>query len=213
MILPVVVDGLIQTNAYFYIDDESKHGFLVDPGAEAGRLLDIIKTRGFVIEKLLITHGHADHIGAVPELQEKLGIPSCMHENGREYAENTEFNLTREFGAPIKLTNVEFLPDGSEITLSANPKFNLKLLHVPGHTTDGAAFYSEKDGVAFVGDTIFHESYGRTDLYGGDESTLLNSIVKKLFTLPDETVLLSGHSGLTTVKEEKTRPWFAGLKA
>ena len=211
MILQTEVMGLIPTNAYFYIDDASRHGFLIDPGAEPEKLLRIIEKRQFIIEKILLTHGHFDHIGAVPELREQLHVPVCMHTNGKDYAESTAWNLSEDFGLPMTLKDVTYLADNSEITLNENPDFCVRLLSVPGHTTDGTTYYADKDHTAFVGDSIFRGSYGRTDLYGGDETLLLRSIVKKIFTLPDDTVLLSGHSEPTTVKEEKTRPWFAPL--
>ena len=204
MVLLTEVQGIFPTNAYFYIDDESKHGFLIDPGAEASKLLGIIDERQFTIEKILLTHGHFDHIGAVNELQQKLNIPVCMQKNGRDYALNIKWNLSDQFGLDIILNDVTYLDDYSDIILSANPDFKLKLIPTPGHTTDGAVYYSDKDGVAFVGDSIFKMSYGRTDFYGGNEQTLMESITKKILTLPDETFLLSGHSEPTTVKFEKT---------
>ena len=98
------------------------------------------------------------------------------------------------------------LDDYSEIILSANENFKLQLIPCAGHTTDGAIFYSAKDGVAFVGDSIFKGSYGRTDFYGGDAKTLFESIKTKIFTLPDETILYTGHGPQTTVAAEKA--WF-----
>ena len=204
MVLLTEVQGIFPTNAYFYIDDESKHGFLIDPGAEASKLFKIIDERQFTIEKILLTHGHFDHIGAVNELQEKFNVPVCMQKNGRDYALNIKWNLSDQFGLDIILNDVTYLDDYNEIILSNNPDFKLKLIPTPGHTTDGAIYYSAKDGVAFVGDTIFKMSSGRTDFYGGDEKTLMESITKKIFTLPDETFLLSGHSEPTTVKSEKS---------
>ena len=204
MVLLTEVQGIFPTNAYFYIDDESKHGFLIDPGAEASKLLGIIDERQFTIEKILLTHGHFDHIGAVNELQQKLNIPVCMQKNGRDYALNIKWNLSDQFGLDIILNDVTYLDDYSDIILSTNHDFKLNLIPTPGHTTDGAVYYSDKDGVAFVGDSIFKMSYGRTDFYGGNEQTLMESITKKILILPDETFLLSGHSEPTTVKFEKS---------
>ena len=208
MILQVEVYGVIEVNAYFYIDDETRHGFLIDPGAQAERLMKIIDERGFTIEKILLTHGHFDHIGAAGELQSKLGVEICMQSNGRAYAENPAWNMSREFGYSMTLDDVTYLDDNSEIILSANKNFSVKLIPVAGHTTDGAIYYSAADSVAFVGDSIFLGSYGRTDLPGGDEATLFKNLRTKIFTLPDETVLLSGHSAPTTVANEKNRPWY-----
>lgn len=209
MILKVPVTQFITTNAYFYIDETSNHGFLIDPGAEAERLYRIIKERHFVIEYILLTHGHFDHIGAVEQLKNQLDIPVAMSMNGYEYVENPTWNLSEQFGNPMRLGGIDYLADGTVLQLKDNVSFQLKLIMTPGHTTDGALYYSQNDGVAFVGDTIFKSSYGRTDMYGGDEKLLLESITKKILRLPDETLLLSGHSDPTIVVEEKQMPWYA----
>lgn len=208
MILQATVMKYIPTNAYFYIDNETKHGFLIDPGAQAGKLLEMIREKGFIIERILLTHGHFDHIGAVEEIRKALNIPVCMQVNGRAYAENPVWNLSAQTEAPITLSDVTYLADYSTVSLADSSACDLKIIPVPGHTTDGAMYYTTKDGVAFVGDSIFEGSYGRTDMYGGDEATLLQNIRDKILTLPDETILLSGHSGPTTVREEKTRPFY-----
>ena len=210
MVLMIEVRGVFETNCYFYVDDETRHGFLIDPGAQADELLKIIDERGFTIEKILITHGHFDHIGAVPELQARLNVEVCMQSNGRKYAENPVWNLSSYFGFDMTLDDVTYLDDLSEITLTANKNFGVKLIPLAGHTTDGAVYYSAKDSVAFVGDSIFLNSFGRTDFPGGDEEILFSNLKTRLLTLPDETVLLSGHSAPTTVANEKSRPWFRG---
>ena len=208
MILMTEVFGGIETNAYFYIDDETRCGFLIDPGAQADKLKRIIDERGWTIEKILLTHGHFDHIGAVNELQAQLKIPVCMQANGRAYAENPAWNLSAYFGAEMTLGDVTYLDDFSEINLAANPSFGVKMIPVAGHTSDGAIYYAANDSVAFVGDSIFQGSYGRTDLPGGDEKKLLTNLRERVLTLPEDTVLLSGHSSPTTVAQEKFRPWF-----
>lgn len=208
MILRIEVHGIFATNSYFYIDDETRHGFLIDPGAQADELLKIIARENFTIEKILLTHGHFDHIGAVNELQARLKIKVCMQKNGRAYVENPVWNLSSYFGLDMTLDDVTYLDDFSDITLSAKKNFGVKLIPLAGHTTDGAIFYSEKDSVAFVGDSIFLNSFGRTDFPGGDELTLYRNVKEKILTLPEETILLSGHSEPTTVGNEKNRPWF-----
>jgi len=210
MILQAVVTDYLPTNAYFYIDDTTKHGFLIDPGAQADKLKQIVAEKGFVIEKILLTHGHFDHIGAVNELQEAWGAEVCMHENGKDYAENPAWNLSMQTGQGIVLNDVTYLPDNTLITLNANPEHKLQLIAVPGHTTDGCTYYSEKDGVAFVGDSVFYESYGRTDMPGGDEETLLNNIAKRIMCLPESTILLPGHDDRTSVEHECNMPWYKG---
>ena len=203
MILKTEVHGIFATNSYFYIDDETLHGFLIDPGAEAEKLLQIISEKNFVIEKILLTHGHFDHIGAVEELQKNLKIPVCMQKNGGDYVKNPVWNLSAYFSLNVTLDNVNFLKDYSEINLNANKNFSLKIIPTPGHTTDSTIFYSAKDKIAFVGDTIFLGSVGRTDFPGGDEKILIKTLREKIFTLPSETILFSGHSDSTTVANEK----------
>jgi len=203
MILKTEVHGIFATNSYFYIDDETLHGFLIDPGAEAEKLLQIISEKNFVIEKILLTHGHFDHIGAVEELQKNLKIPVCMQKNGGDYVKNPMWNLSAYFNLNMTLDNINFLEDYSEINLNANKNFSLKIISTPGHTTDSAIFYSAKDKIAFVGDTIFLGSVGRTDFPGGDEKILIQTLREKIFTLPSETILFSGHSEPTMVANEK----------
>ena len=207
MIIRQEVQGIFATNSYFYIDDETRHGFLIDPGAQADELLRIITHHGIKIEKILLTHGHFDHFGAALELKNRLNVEICMQKNGREYVENPEWNLSAYFGLNMVLDDVNYLEDFSEITLS-DKNFGLKLIPLAGHTTDGAIYYSEKNSVAFVGDSIFLNSFGRTDFPGGDELSLYRNLKEKILTLPEETILLSGHSEPTTVGNEKNRAWF-----
>lgn len=209
MILPVEVDisDVMQENAYFYVDDETRHGFLIDPGAQADELLKIIDERDFTIEKILITHGHYDHIGAVNEIRRALQIPACMGKGGMFYAEDSANNGSKFFEREIVLDDVTILDD-AEIFLSANPAFKLAVIVAPGHTLDGTIYYSASDGVAFVGDTIFFGGHGRTDLAGGSEHDLSDTIRNKVFALPDGTRLLCGHGLPTTVAVEKSRPWY-----
>ena len=209
MVFPVEVHGVFSTNAYFYVDDDTRSGFLIDPGAEPGRLLHIIHEQAFNVEKILLTHGHFDHMGAVTSLQTKLKVPVFMHVNGQKYVTNPDWNLSRSCGLNITLNNVNYLEDGAELVSEVDENIRLTMIATPGHTSDGVTYYNARDHVAFVGDTIFKESFGRTDFIGGHEWTLIESIKNKIFALPDDTILYSGHTEPTTVGEEKTRPWYA----
>lgn len=200
----VPVAEMIITNAYFYIDEETKHGFLIDPGAEAERLLKLIKDNNWCIEKILLTHGHFDHIGAVEKIAEELGISYYIHKNGKKYLEDGEMNLSSVWSEEICLYKAKYLDDGDIITDTAQTT-SLKVIYTPGHTTDSVLYYDEENHIAFSGDTIFKNSYGRTDLPGGNMQQLMYSIKEKVFSLPDNTLLYSGHSDATTVGEEKKR--------
>ena len=196
---------ILTTNAYFYIDEKTKHGFLVDPAAEPEKLLQIIKENGWTIEKILITHGHFDHIGAVEKLAKELNVPYYIHADGRQYLIDPQMNLSSFFEQNISLSGAEYLQDGDEITLSTNPDIKLKVIHTPGHTADSVIYYDKNNDLAFVGDTIFRDSEGRTDLPGGNYFQLYDSIKNKVMTLPDDTTLYSGHTEKTSVQHEKGR--------
>ena len=196
---------ILTTNAYFYIDEKTKHGFLVDPAAESEKLLQIIKDNGWTIEKILITHGHFDHIGAVEKLAKELNVPYYIHADGKQYLIDPQMNLSSFFEQNISLSGAKYLQDGDEITLSTAPDIKLKVIHTPGHTADSVIYYDENNDLAFVGDTIFKDSEGRTDLPGGNHFQLYDSIKNKVMTLPDDTTLYSGHTEKTSVQHEKGR--------
>ena len=205
MIAEVPVKGYFEENCYFYIDDKTRHGFIIDPGAQAKGLLDIIKRNRWTIEKILLTHGHFDHTGAVNEIREALRIPVYAYKNADRYLLDTRMNLSAACGEHVVVKDVQYLEDGDTVFLDANNDFSLHVIHTPGHTPDSVAYYSEKDSVAFVGDTIFKGSVGNYRYPGGNAKDLENSIINKIFCLPDQTVLCSGHSGQTTVGEERRR--------
>lgn len=205
MIAEVPVKGYFEENCFFYIDDRTKHGFIIDPGAQADRLLDLIGEKGWTIEKILLTHGHFDHMGAVDEIRDALGIPVYAHLRSDEYLLDARKNLSALCGPPIIVRDAEYLDDGDVVSLNADPDVALKVIYVPGHTTDSVMFYSEADHVAFVGDTIFKGSIGNYQYPGGNADDLQRSIIRQIFTLPDQTILCSGHSERTTVGDEKRR--------
>ena len=201
--------GMLQEHTYFYIDEKTKHGFIIDPGAEAERLLAYIKEKEYVIEKILLTHGHTDHIGAAAKLREILGCEIVIHQEGRIYLEDPNWNLSSQFDAPFTLSADHYVEHGDEIALEVNKDFKVRVIYAPGHTADGVAYYAEKDGVAFVGDIIFEGTVGRSDLPGGNSNRLLSAIRAQIFTLPETTILYPGHGNATNVKKEKeTSPVF-----
>ncbi len=203
MVRELTVYGVYAENCYFYIDDVSRSGFLIDPGAQPGEIYDVIMRNGWTIEKILLTHGHFDHMGAAELLREKLVAPIYIYPSDAVYLTDPGLNLSASTGRPITVTHYEELYDGELITLKANSGFSLKVIHTPGHTPGSVTFYSGKDRVAFVGDTLYEHGPGLTDFPGGNRAELEESIVNKILTLPDDTVLLSGHSSPITVAEEK----------
>lgn len=201
----VPVTDVFTTNSYFYIDETTRHGFLIDPGAEPQRLKQIIKDKNYVIEKILLTHGHFDHTGAVEQLCEMLNVPYFIHKNGEQFLKSTHFNLSQYCHRNVVLNNARYFNDGDFISLKSNSNVKLQVIHTPGHTPDSVVFYDKKENIAFVGDTIFKGAIGNSEYPLGCGQELGASIINKIFTLPHETVLYSGHSDKTTVGTEKAR--------
>ena len=205
MVQSMITTDVFDTYTYFYIDMKTKHGFLIDPGAEADRILDFIAKKGWVIEKILLTHGHFDHTGAVDAIHKRLQIPYFIHEKGKRYLEDAKWNLSTYCKRNVILKDAEYISDGDEIVLKDNKDFKLKVVYTPGHTSDSVLYYSKTDQVAFVGDTIFKGTIGSTQYVGSNERELQNSIFNRIFKLPKDTVLYPGHSKSTTVGMEKAR--------
>lgn len=204
MVKPIELKkGYYDVNGYFYINEDTGAGFLFDPGAEGKRISDIIDKNGYIIEKIIITHGHFDHIGGIKELRQYKSIPVLINENGKKFLSDPYYNLSAGAGVgEIRLSADGYFKDGDVISSSDN-SLNLKVIHTPGHTLDSCIFYSEKDKLAFTGDTIFKGTYGNYRFPTGDYDTLMKTIKEKVLTLPPETVLYSGHTGPTTVSAEK----------
>ena len=194
--------GLMDVNCYLYADEESGHGFLIDPGAEGEKLLSMIRDQGYVIEKILLTHGHFDHIGGLAVLGTREGIPVWIHERGDAWLKDPMLNLSGQFRRSIIFEGANLFRDGDVFALEANPDYALRVIHTPGHTPDSVLFYDEKRGFAFSGDTIFLGSRGNDSFPGGDGRQLLRSIRERVMTLPGNTVLYPGHGNPTTVEVE-----------
>ncbi|MBR2694950.1 MAG: MBL fold metallo-hydrolase [Thermoguttaceae bacterium] len=182
---------------------------IVDPGMEPERAIDYVKANGLSPRAVLITHGHYDHIGGLnrvkaewPEAEVLIG------EHERWKMNNPEGNLSVHFGAQLRTIDADrSLTDGETFTAAGIP---FTALRSPGHASGHVVYKVEgEDGVlVFVGDVIFAGSIGRTDFPDGDTEELLNSIKKNLLTLPDDTLLLTGHGPATKVGREKGgNPW------
>ena len=203
MVKGLEVTGVFTENTYFYIDEHTRSGFLIDPGAQAGLIYDTIRRNDWTIEKILLTHGHFDHIGAAELLREKLVAPIYIYPSDAKYLTDPYLNLSGNSEQPIRVAHYEELTDGEIIRLKANSGFYLKVIHTPGHTPGSVTYYSPEERVAFVGDTLYQHGPGLTNFPGGNRAELENSIVNKILTLPADTVLLSGHSSPITVEQER----------
>ena len=192
--------GMLQANTYLVCDETSRLGFIVDLGGYSKELKNIIEKNDIQIQYIVLTHGHGDHIGGVQEHLKDFPDAKVVCSRAEEkMLLDPELNEAHHFG-PEK---VSFKPDilvddGDTLTVG---NMTMKFIMTPGHTEGGMCILV--DDVLFSGDTLFCRSIGRTDLAGGDFKTLMESIKNKLFLLPDETQVLPGHMGPTTIGFEK----------
>ncbi|MDE5836686.1 MAG: MBL fold metallo-hydrolase [Paramuribaculum sp.] len=203
MVKELQVAGVFAENTYFYIDSHSKSGFIIDPGAQPGIIYETVIRNGWTIEKILLTHGHFDHFGAAEILREKLIAPIYIYPQDSVYLTDTYLNLSANTQNPITVPHYEELYDGEVVRLKENSGFYLKVIHTPGHTPGSVTFYSPDENIAFVGDLLYEHGPGLTNFPGGNRQVLEDSIINKIFTLPDNTILYSGHSSPITVAQEK----------
>lgn len=202
MIERMEVADVFAENAYFYIDPQTRKTFLIDPGAEAGRIYEYIRANQLDVQAILLTHGHFDHTGAIAALHEQLNIPYYISPQGQQYLLNPQLNLSAGFGRDSILTDAQFFQAGDVLMLGDNKEMGLQVIATPGHTPDSVTFYSPFETAAFVGDAIFLGQPGTSQFPGGNQSELMASITSKILQLPENTVLLSGHTPPTSVGRE-----------
>lgn len=194
------VVGPVQTNCYFAINDDTKEVLIVDPGASAKRLAEIIEGEKLNPVAILLTHGHFDHAGGAAELAEHFDIKVYAEVHERETLENPGLNLSGWEGSELTYHADYFLNDEQEIDLAG---FHIRVFHTPGHTVGGCCYYFSYQNALFSGDTLFAQSVGRTDFPKGSASALIRSINDKLMILPDETTVYTGHNDITTIGTER----------
>lgn len=188
-------------NAYLVGDEASGAAVAIDPGGAAQEMARALEAGGASLEAILLTHAHYDHLEGVPVLGERFGAPVRLPRGDRLlYAHVGE--QARMFGLPdVRLPEPdEDLEAGAVVRFGGS---ELEVRAAPGHSPGHVVLVAHAAGVAFVGDVVFLGSIGRTDLPGGDFSTLIRSIREQVLTLPDETVLFSGHGPPTTVGHER----------
>ena len=198
-IIPVTA---FQQNCSLIWDDE-KNAAIIDPGGEAQKLIKRIEELGLNLQAILLTHGHLDHVGAAPQLKAHFGVEIIGPHHADEYWFQALPQQSRQFG----LFEIDsFLPDrwldqDGEILTLAGYQFEVK--HLPGHTPGHVGFVEHNQKVIFSGDVLFKQSIGRTDFPGGNHEELLHSIRTKLYSLPDDMIVIAGHGPATTIGQEK----------
>jgi hydroxyacylglutathione hydrolase len=195
----IIPDELFAENCYVVRRRDTHAALVIDPGLQVGQVVDHMERERLTIERILLTHGHIDHVAGVSTLHAASAAPVAMHPDDLAILDWERF---RQF---------PFVPPGfapfSIDTRLAHAEIvhfqdlTLQVLHTPGHTEGSACFLFGLD--CFAGDTLFQRGIGRTDLPGGDFRKILVSIREVLYSLPPRTVVFPGHGPRTTIEEEK----------
>ena len=199
------VVGMVQTNFYFLHREDSKETIVFDPADLGDRIYEELEKLGLDVRAIFLTHAHFDHIMGLEALKKRTGAPvyACIHE--KAVCEDAYLNQSSTIGRPCTVDPDFYLEDNEEVTVAG---ITMKTLFTPGHTEGSCAYYIEDGHILISGDTLFQGAIGRSDLPTGDGETLLESVRTRLYTLPDDTTVFSGHGDTTTIGYEKKHNWF-----
>ena len=200
LIVRGIVVGVFAENCWIVGSRQTGEAIAIDPGDQPEEILALARDMGVAIKAIANSHAHIDHIMGVRGVKEATGAKFLLHPRDLEIARGAASGAARMLGIEMEPPPEPdaFLSDGDEVEVAG---VKLKVIHTPGHTPGSLSFYTE--GMLFSGDTLFRGSIGRTDLPGGDYGQEMASIVDRLLTLPDDTVVLPGHMQETKIGIEK----------
>lgn len=199
LVVKNMVLGMIMTNCYIAYDDVVKETFIVDPADSADEIQLKITELGVKPVAILLTHGHFDHIGAVDELRDKYKIKVYVYEDEKDVM-TSDANLASMIGKRMSVEADEYLRDLQTIIIGGE---KIQVIHTPGHTKGSCCFYLPDEKVLFSGDTMFCQSFGRTDFPTGSMSQLISSIKNRLLKLDDDVKVYPGHNEETKIGFER----------
>ena len=198
MIIERLELGPFASNCYIVGSEATKEGMVVDPGAEAGRILKKIKDLELTIKVIVLTHGHIDHVTALREVKEATGAEVAIHTADAGSLQGGSISNMFGLTYPVPPPPDRLLSGGDSIEVG---DMSFLVLHTPGHTPGCICLLGQ--GAVFTGDTLFNFGIGRFDMPGGNGNQLMNSIHTKLMVLPDNTVVYPGHGPQTTISVER----------
>jgi hydroxyacylglutathione hydrolase len=197
MIVKPVYGGMYESISYLVGDN--KKAVLIDAGVKCEMVLAAAKKLDLTIEKVILTHGHVDHIMELNEIVKSTNATVYIHIDDKNALTDARYNLSAFTGMPTTYNGTyEVLRDGDILLLES---LELKIIHTPGHTVGSICI--EVNNTLFSGDTLFKLGYGRVDFPNGSFEDIYSSIVNKLFVLPDDMVVYPGHGNSTTIEMEK----------
>ncbi|WP_373235954.1 MBL fold metallo-hydrolase [Cohaesibacter celericrescens] len=200
-----------QQNCTLIWDEETGKGVVIDPGGDVPQILEVLEHEKIDVERILITHGHIDHVGGAAELRDALDVDvEGPHEADRMLMERVAEQAI-QFGLPAAkgCEPDRWLKEGDTVDIAG---MEFDVLHCPGHAPGHVVFVNQEAKFAILGDVLFNGSIGRTDLPGGDHATLLASIKNKILPLGDDVSFLCGHGDHSTIGEERrNNPFLKGL--
>lgn len=193
--------GMVGTNVWICVNEETKEAFVVDPADGAEQIKAKLAQNQWTLKGILLTHGHFDHIGAVEALRSAYQVPVWAAEAERELLSDVEANLSGPWtGRPIRVKADHWLQDLDCFMLAG---MRIQMILTPGHTAGSCCYYLAEEHVLLSGDTLFAGSCGRTDLPTGSMNAIVRSIRERLFALPPETEVYPGHGETTSIGWEQ----------
>lgn len=203
MHIETFVLGDFQTNCYCVrINAVQKECILIDPGLHPFTMIQYLQKHHLVPEAVILTHGHIDHIGGVEQVRKYWPQTKVyIHKDDAAMLTDPNENLSALAGTIFQTRPAEVLLERQTEIKIAGLEF--EIFYTPGHTPGGICLHNASEGIAFVGDTLFAGSIGRTDFPGGDYDQLIEGIQTKLLILPETTKIYSGHGPVTTIRNEK----------
>jgi glyoxylase-like metal-dependent hydrolase (beta-lactamase superfamily II) len=197
-ILPV---GMLQCNCSIFGDEQSREAIVVDPGDNIPEIQAILARHALKVKAIVITHAHIDHIGGAAKLKQATGAPVYMNENDAVLRDELDVQAAWLGMQPPERTEIDTPAREGDVLQLGPAAFHI--LETPGHTQGSISLWIPAENKLVAGDTLFQESVGRTDLPGGNSRQIVQSIREKLFTLPEDAVVIPGHGDETTIGHEK----------